>query len=465
MKLLYIIFIIPFICFGQLTPCEEAVANATGSIGEFIPQCEEDGSYSAIQCWFSTGYCWCVDEDGIEIPGTSLAAWEGTPYCDQPIDSLNVLFLGNSYTAFNNLPNIVSNIANSMGDFLYTGSNTIGGATLQTHFENNNSNDLIMQGNWDYVVLQEQSQYPSFPLWQVEQSVFPYASQLNELVHNYNDCGETVFFMTWGREDGDINNCPNWPPVCTYEGMDDLLQERYLMMANQNDALVSPVGAVWRYIRDNNYDFELYSSDGSHPSTLGSYVAGVCFYTTLFQKDPTEITWNGNENWNISDSDAYVIKQIVKTVVYNNFNAWSITSNDIDGDNICNNNDNCPDVYNPNQEDINLNGLGDECEDEINLCQLVPEPGECDGAFQVFYFNQNTLTCEETYWGGCNGIVPFWTLEDCQSLCENNTSIHEDTITRNIIYTINILGQSSKNKNLQLTIYNNGSVEKTWIIK
>ena len=147
MILLYIILIIPFICFGQLTPCEEAVANATGSIGEFIPQCEEDGSYSAIQCWFSTGYCLCVDEDGIEIPGTSLAAWEGTPYCDQPIDSLNVLFLGNSYTAFNNLPNIVSNIANSMGDFLYTGSNTIGGATLQTHIEINNSNLWTLSAN------------------------------------------------------------------------------------------------------------------------------------------------------------------------------------------------------------------------------------------------------------------------------------------------------------------------------
>ena len=79
-------------------------------------------------------------------------------------------------------------------------------------------------------------------------------------------------------------NCPNWPPVCTYEGMDDLLHERYLMMANQNEALVSPVGAVWRHIRDSNYDFELYSPDGSHPSTLGSYIAGVCFYTTLHFK-------------------------------------------------------------------------------------------------------------------------------------------------------------------------------------
>ena len=59
-----------------------------------------------------------------------------------------------------------------------------------------------MDGNWDFVVLQEQSQYPSFPLWQVEQEVFPYANQLNELIHEYNECGNTVFFMTWGRKMG-----------------------------------------------------------------------------------------------------------------------------------------------------------------------------------------------------------------------------------------------------------------------
>ena len=171
-------------------------------------------------------------------------------------DSLNILFIGNSYTASNNLPSMVSVIANSMGDYAYSESSLIGGATLQTHVNNPNSNNLIMSGDWDYVVLQEQSQYPSFPLWQVEQDVFPYATQLNQLINDYNDCGQTVFFMTWGRENGDTNNCPNWPPVCTYEGMDDLLHERYMIMANDNGAFVSPVGAVWRYIRDAEYDLD-----------------------------------------------------------------------------------------------------------------------------------------------------------------------------------------------------------------
>jgi len=80
-KLLYIILFVPLALFGQLTPCEQDVANSTGMIGEFVPQCEEDGSYSPIQCWFSTGYCWCVDENGVEISGTSIQSWLGTPDC------------------------------------------------------------------------------------------------------------------------------------------------------------------------------------------------------------------------------------------------------------------------------------------------------------------------------------------------------------------------------------------------
>ena len=78
MKTLYVLISIPFLLFSQ-TPCLDEVANATGLIGEFIPQCEEDGSYSPLQCWSSTGYCWCVDDYGVEIPGTSLGPGEGIP--------------------------------------------------------------------------------------------------------------------------------------------------------------------------------------------------------------------------------------------------------------------------------------------------------------------------------------------------------------------------------------------------
>lgn len=235
-----------------------------------------------------------------------------------------VLFLGNSYTQVNNLPLLIKNIANSTNDDIIYDSNTPGGYTLQGHSTNTTSTNKIQVGNWDYVVLQEQSQLPSFPLAQVQTSVFPYATQLNNLIKQYNTCAETLFYMTWGRKNGDASNCAGWPAVCTYEGMDDLLRERYITMATNNNAVVSPVGAVWRNLRTNNPTIELYNADESHPSIAGSYAAALTFYTTIFRKNPLNCTFDST----ISSADAAIIKQAVKTVVFDNLTTWFIPNYD-----------------------------------------------------------------------------------------------------------------------------------------
>lgn len=227
-------------------------------------------------------------------------------------NELNVLFLGNSYTAANDLPSLVAQCAASTGRTVNYQSNTPGGHTFFGHTNNATSQNLIAQGNWDFVVLQEQSQFPSFPLSQVEEDCFPYAAILNDSILSHNECAETVFYMTWGRENGDSQNCANWPPVCTYEGMDDLLNERYRTMAEENDAILSPVGALWRSIRTNYPDIELYVSDGSHPSLAGSYAAAVSFFSVLYRVDPTEITYNAG----LDEAIANTIKSEAKTIVY-----------------------------------------------------------------------------------------------------------------------------------------------------
>lgn len=232
----------------------------------------------------------------------------------------NVLFIGNSYTYSNNLPQMLSDVALSQGDTVIFDSSTPGGYTFQQHTSNQTTLTKIMTGNWDVVVLQEQSQLPSFPINQVQNDVFPYAQILDSIINEYNPCVETMFFMTWGRKNGDAMNCPNWPPVCTYEGMDSLLYLRYMMMADMNDAVVSPVGAVWRFLRENHPGIELYSSDGSHPSVAGTYAAAVCFYTSIFRKDPIYISFNSS----LTGGDADLIKSAVKHVVFDTLSAWYI---------------------------------------------------------------------------------------------------------------------------------------------
>ena len=230
------------------------------------------------------------------------------------------LFLGNSYTYYNDLPQLTADIAFSAGDTLIVASNTPGGYTFEGHLGNTTSMEFIQEGNWDFVVLQQQSQMPAFPLAQVEVETFPFATQLNDSILAHSPCAETVFFMTWGRENGDQQNCANWPPVCTYEGMDDLLYERYMMMAEMNQGIVSPVGAVWRYLRENHPDIDLFSSDGSHPSTAGSYVAAVCFYTTFFRKSPLEALFD----YTVDNAQEITIRQVVHDLVFLQASDWYV---------------------------------------------------------------------------------------------------------------------------------------------
>lgn len=236
-----------------------------------------------------------------------------------------VLFIGNSYTYVNDLPLLLSNAAQSVGDSVIYDSNCIGGYTLQLHSTNATTLQKISQGNFDYVVLQEQSQLPSFPISQVQSSVYPYATTLDSLINSANNCTETVFYMTWGRKNGDASNCPNWPPVCTYSGMDSLLRLRYQNMANTNSALVSPVGAVWRHIRNNYPNIELYNADESHPSLAGSYAAACTFYSILFRKDPSQISFIST----LDSTDASNIRNAAKLVAYDSLSYWNVGDYDM----------------------------------------------------------------------------------------------------------------------------------------
>jgi len=153
-------------------------------------------------------------------------------------------------------------------------------------------------------------------------------------------------------------------------------------------------------------------------------------------------------------------------------------------------------------------------------CNSMPDPGMCLAYIQTFYFNQATSQCEESYWGGCDGVVPFWTLEECQNSCENNIiegcvdetacnynpdaktnnnsclfpgdecvgfdvnigelvygilgdncecglplSIDRFLETKKIIKVFDVLGRDYGDQGFTIEIYDDGSVEKKYLIK
>ena len=235
-----------------------------------------------------------------------------------------VLFIGNSYTAANSLPTMVAALASSANQSLICSQQTLGGATFYQHAQSNATYTKLASQSWDYVVLQAQSQEPSFPFGQFQWQTLPYAIELVDSIRSLAPCAQPVFFRTWGRENGDQANCAAFPPLCTYEGMDSMLHRHYSLMADTTDAYLSPVGSVWKHIRDTDSTINLYTSDGSHPSLAGTYAAACTFFTMITRMDPNSIT----DDQNLNPGVAAAIRQAAKDVVFDSLAVWGVGAYD-----------------------------------------------------------------------------------------------------------------------------------------
>ncbi len=198
-------------------------------------------------------------------------------------EGLRVLFVGNSFTSFHDMPRMVRELSVAAGEDLplMAVQEAPGGCTLRGHWENGKVDKLLKETHWDYVVLQEQSQIPSFSRSQRLEEMYPYARKLDASIRERGS--RTVLFLTWGYEHGDPKNMPG----DAYAAMQRRLNRGYLELAGELPAEVAPVGPAWARALDLRPELQLWAGDGTHPSPRGSYLSACVFYALFYRKDPT----------------------------------------------------------------------------------------------------------------------------------------------------------------------------------
>jgi PKD domain len=229
-----------------------------------------------------------------------------------------VLFIGNSYTYTNSMPSMLQSFAAAQGDTLIFNQSDPGGYTLEEHSTYAPTISLIFSQPWDIVVLQEQSELPSFPPDQVDTQVYPYAHILDSMIHANDSCTQTMFMMTWGHADGDPANCSSYPVICSYDGMQGRLRESYMQMTQNNNAIVAPVGAAWKVVRDSFPALWLYQSDSIHPIITGSYLQTCVLYGSIFHRRASGCSYLGG----VAASDAAVLQRIADKVTTDSLYQW-----------------------------------------------------------------------------------------------------------------------------------------------
>ena len=184
----------------------------------------------------------------------------------------NVLFIGNSYTHFNDMPGIVETIGDANGVSIATEMIAPGGAFLHEHRANPNVINALQSGEFDIVVFQEQSVAPSVPAF-AQDNTLPAAESLDAVADNSGV--RVIWFQTWGHVNGFPSEGHN-----SYESMQAAIVSTYDAIAQRNGGTIARVGETWSRARDSA-GTALYDPDGTHPSPAGSYLAAIEITETI----------------------------------------------------------------------------------------------------------------------------------------------------------------------------------------
>lgn len=175
--------------------------------------------------------------------------------------SLDLLFIGNSFTSRNQLPQLVAALV-APSHALRSATIYAGGASLRRHWNAGLAQRTLASQPWDHVVLQEQSTLPLKSPQRFHENVRLFAPAIAE------QRAKTLLYLTWSRAHA---------PDAQRE-----LTAAVETIAREIGAGVVPVGIAWHALRTRHSQIPLYDVDGSHPTPTGSYLAACVFAARLF---------------------------------------------------------------------------------------------------------------------------------------------------------------------------------------
>ncbi|WP_036379656.1 hypothetical protein [Muricauda sp. MAR_2010_75] len=172
-------------------------------------------------------------------------------------ETVKILFVGNSFTYFWNMPQLVSAMAETQGVSIAAYQSTVGGSNLEQHWKREKgtkTRELLEEKEWDFVVFGDHS----LSTIEAPERFREYGAKFAELVRSKG--AEPIFYMTWAYKSNPL--------------MQEAITKGYMDLATKLNAKVLPVGPVYMRARELRPDLEFYFDD-KHPSPDGTYLIAL----------------------------------------------------------------------------------------------------------------------------------------------------------------------------------------------
>ncbi len=232
-------------------------------------------------------------------------------------DKTRVLFIGNSITYFNNMPQTFEAIANSKKDYTDVTVYAPGGTGFIHHVNDPNVYEYFRKGNWDYVVLQPGSnESPGYS--EPIEATLSRAKILKDSIQAYNPCAKTLYYEisygVWGSTASDL---------VTYNNTMDLIRANIEYLSDSTSLFFAPAGEAVRIAWNADQTTMLWGSTGDiHPNAKGSYIIACTFYASIFKKPSlgTDVIHT------LTQQEAEKYQLLADTTVLNHLSNWRINT-------------------------------------------------------------------------------------------------------------------------------------------
>lgn len=193
-------------------------------------------------------------EEGLTFPSRELLMTSALLCLLAAPTSMKVLFLGNSHTAFNDVPGMVKTILEADAQGARVAVEVRMGASLQSISQDQGAIKRIVQGKFTHVVLQGAALSSSHKYKYSQEGAIRLAKEAKK------SGAEALLFAEWPRK--------GWKETGYILGI-------YKEIAKESQAKIVPVCSVFDRLLGMNPKLDLWQEDGNHATKAGSYVASL----------------------------------------------------------------------------------------------------------------------------------------------------------------------------------------------
>lgn len=236
-------------------------------------------------------------------------------YAQSQLDPLNVLFVGNSLTFFNNIPQTFKAIAEEQGYYINLDQHTPGGTGFVDHITNEDLYAKLDNTVWDYVILQPGTA-ESLELEDTIEVTISRAQQLRDKIYENSPCASIYLYETsyvlLGSSEG---------ALLDYLNTQLYIRNNLIEMSSQLNLPLVPVGESFQTAIQQYPEIFLWMGfTDIHQNEKGAFLAACTFYNALFQKS----ILNSVVNSTLSIDEANIFRNVAENVTLNNLGIWNI---------------------------------------------------------------------------------------------------------------------------------------------